>query len=196
MIACIISILLIPICIVISSIIHFQILQVELNLDLSNLIASIMSNNNHLLLFIFTQLLGEFFIIYLLFFNKKGSLSTETNRITKNINTPKTYGNGQYGTAKWSTKKDLKEITKENSISAKGTNILKTNFKKGGIVIGLEKSKKQDKLIFIPEDYHTLTIGSTGAGKTRRLLLPSLCNYIFAGETVICTDPKRRNFTI
>ena len=37
---------------------------------------------------------------------------------------------------------------------------------------------------------HGLIAGSTGAGKTRRLLIPSLCNYLLANESVICTDPK------
>lgn len=40
-----------------------------------------------------------------------------------------------------------------------------------------------------------MIVGSTGAGKTRRFF-PSLCNFMFAGESVVCTDPKRRNITV
>ena len=94
-----------PFCIVFSSIIHFQLSKIPFMLDISVLVNSIISNKNHFLLFLITQLLAEFFVIYLFFFNKKGNLSTETNRITKNIRTPKVYGNGQYGTAKWASKK-------------------------------------------------------------------------------------------
>ena len=51
------------------------------------------------------------FILYLFLFSKKNNLSTETNAITKNIRTPKIYGNGQHGTARWSSKKEvLKKI--------------------------------------------------------------------------------------
>ena len=34
----------------------------------------------------------------------------------------------------------------------------------------------------ITEDYHSLIIGSTGAGKTRRLLLPSAMNYALRSQ--------------
>ena len=126
----IISIILVPFCIVFSSIIHFQLSKIPFMLDISVLVNSIISNKNHFLLFLITQLLAEFFVIYLFFFNKKGNLSTETNRITKNIRTPKVYGNGQYGTAKWASKKEMKEILQENVITTKGNEILKTDFKK------------------------------------------------------------------
>lgn len=87
------SLLLIPFCIIFSSIIHFQLLKMSFVLDTSIIIKSIISNKNHLLLFIFTQAFAEFFIIYIFLLNKKDNLSTETNTITKNIRTPKIYGN-------------------------------------------------------------------------------------------------------
>ena len=153
------------------------------------MIDSIFSNKNHLQLFILMQFFLELLIIYTLAFNKN-SLSTETNEITKSIKTPKIYGHGQYGTARWSNKKELYKKLTVNSINLNDNDVENIRFKKGGIVIGLEKSRKKENLVCISEDYHTLIIGSTGAGKTRRILLPSLCNYLFAGESVICTDPK------
>lgn len=101
------------------------------------------------------------------------------------------YGNGQYGTAKWNTKKQMQKSLNTNILKFKElNNKKKVIFKSGGLIIGQEKRKNKEKLLYISKDYHSLIIGSTGAGKTRRLLLPSLCNYLFARESIICTDPK------
>lgn len=201
LIIAIVSLLLIPFCMIFSSIIHFQLSKMKFVLDISTIIKSIISNRNHLLLFIFTQAFAEFFILYLFLFSKKNGLSTETNAITKNIRTPKIYGNGQHGTARWSTKKELlKKATINTLKTTKDGKIKKVNFSKGGLVVGLEKKKNENKIICISEDYHSLIIGSTGAGKTRRLLLPSAMNYALASSygknknSLVLTDPKGELF--
>jgi type IV secretion system protein VirD4 len=40
------------------------------------------------------------------------------------------------------------------------------------------------------EDYHTLIMGLTGAGKSRRIIMPSLWLFALSGESIIVTDPK------
>ena len=193
----IVSLLLIPLSIIFSSIIHFQLSKMDFVLDILIMIKSIISNKNHLLLFIFTQAFVEFFILYLFLFSKKNTLSTETNAITKNIRTPKIYGNGQHGTARWSSKKELLKKGTVNILkTTKEGKIKKTNFSKGGLVVGLDKKKNENKIICISEDYHSLIIGSTGAGKTRRLLLPSAMNYALAKtqNSLVLTDPKGELF--
>lgn len=197
----IVSLLLIPLSIIFSSIIHFQLSKMDFILDILTMIKSIISNKNHLLLFIFTQAFVEFFILYLFLFSKKNDLSTETNAITKNIRTPKIYGNGQHGTARWSSKKEvLKKATVNTLKTTRDGKIKKANFSKGGLIVGLDKKKNENKIICISEDYHSLIIGSTGAGKTRRLLLPSAMNYALSstyGKTknsLVLTDPKGELF--
>lgn len=193
----IVSLLLIPLSIIFSSIIHFQLSKMDFVLDILIMIKSIISNKNHLLLFIFTQAFVEFFISYLFLFSKKNNLTTETNAITKNIRTPKIYGNGQHGTARWSNKKELLKKGTVNILkTTKEGKIKKANFSKGGLVVGLDKKKNENKIICISEDYHSLIIGSTGAGKTRRLLLPSAMNYALAKtqNSLVLTDPKGELF--
>lgn len=163
----------------------------NLVLDFNTIISSLITNKNHINLFILIQLFIELILIYLFAFSKNSSLTTETNQITPYIRTPKVYGNGQYGTAKWNTKNEIQKNLKTNILSFnKLCNLKEVFFKSGGLIVGQEKKKNREKLLYISKDYHSLIIGSTGAGKTRRLLLPSLCNYLFARETVICTDPK------
>lgn len=190
-----------PVVFLFSSIMHFQLSKIPIILDVSHIFESLISNKNHFLLFLSFQLFAEFIIIYLFVFSKKDSLYTETNAITKNIRTPKIYGNGQHGTSRWSSKKELSKKTTTNTlILDKDGKIKKANFSKGGLIIGLDAKKRKNKITCISEDYHSLIIGSTGAGKTRRLLLPSAVNYGLAscyGKTnhsLILTDPKGELF--
>lgn len=63
-------------------------------------------------------------------------------------------------------------------------------FKKGGIVVGMEKSGGKETLYMIGEDTHTLTIGATRSGKTRCLVIQSICSIALAGESLVISDPK------
>ena len=67
-------------------------------------------------------------------------------------------------------------------------------FPKGGIVVGREKSGGKEKLYFIGEDTHTLTIGATRSGKTRCLVIQSICSIALAGESLVISDPKAELF--
>lgn len=60
----------------------------------------------------------------------------------------------------------------------------------GGIVIGMTKCGKKEKIHYIADDTHTLTIGATRSGKTRTLVLQSICLMALAGESLVISDPK------
>ncbi len=191
MIFIITSIICIPFSILFSTLIHFQLSKMNLIFNFNTIIDSLITNKKHFQLLVLTQLFIEFFLIYLFALSKNSLLTTETNQITPYIRTPKVYGNGQYGTSKWNTKKEIQKSLNTNILKYNElNNIQKITFKSGGLIIGQEKKKNKEKLLYISKDYHSLIIGSTGAGKTRRLLLPSLCNYLLAKESIICTDPK------
>lgn len=58
----------------------------------------------------------------------------------------------------------------------------------GGLMVGMSKDGKQ---IYIDsEDTHTLTMGATRSGKSRTVVLPSVCLMALAGESMIVVDPK------
>lgn len=66
-------------------------------------------------------------------------------------------------------------------------NILET----GGLVLGMKKEGRTREKIFIEEDdYHSLIIGATRSGKTRHIVLPTICTLGLAGESIILSDPK------
>ena len=62
--------------------------------------------------------------------------------------------------------------------------------KAGGIVIGMGRCGKKEKIHYIADDTHTLTIGATRSGKTRTLVLQSICLMALAGESLVISDPK------
>ncbi|MDE7324984.1 MAG: type IV secretory system conjugative DNA transfer family protein [Lachnospiraceae bacterium] len=67
-------------------------------------------------------------------------------------------------------------------------------FQKGGIVVGMEKSGGKEMLYMVGEDTHTLTIGATRSGKTRCLVIQSICSIALAGESLVISDPKAELF--
>lgn len=85
----------------------------------------------------------------------------------------------------------IKELRKISNTRFKLEEVLKNQyFKEGGIVIGLEKGRRKEKLYVITDDVHTLCIGATRSGKTRTVVLQSICALGLAGENMIISDPK------
>ena len=95
------------------------------------MVESITSNHKHWELFILSEFMLEFFMIYVFVFSKNNSLSTETNIITTTIRTPKVYGNGQYGTSRWSSKTEFYKSSHTNMLKkSELDNIENIKFKK------------------------------------------------------------------
>lgn len=63
-------------------------------------------------------------------------------------------------------------------------------FKEGGIVIGLEKGKNEERLYTITDDVHALCVGATRSGKSRTMVLQSICTLGLANENMVLSDPK------
>lgn len=63
-------------------------------------------------------------------------------------------------------------------------------FPSGGIVIGMTREEGTEKLHYISDDTHTLTIGATRSGKTRCLVIQSICAIGLSGESMVISDPK------
>jgi len=61
---------------------------------------------------------------------------------------------------------------------------------KGGAVLGLNKTLDKDNIYFIGDDVHMLCIGATRSGKSRTVVLQSICTLGLAGESMVISDPK------
>ncbi|WP_283230423.1 VirD4-like conjugal transfer protein, CD1115 family [Fusibacillus kribbianus] len=106
-----------------------------------------------------------------------------TIRVTDNIEIPVAVGNGQYGTAKFMEKSDLEKYF---SVYRTGS-----EFKgPAGLVVHMERNGSKEKIYYNTMVPHSLVVGATGAGKTRRILLETMYLQMLSGVSVICSDVK------
>lgn len=90
---------------------------------------------------------------------------------------PERIGHGEHGTARFRTNKELSETLGTFGDSG-GTS---------GVVVG----RKGNQEAWVAEEGHSLVLGTTGAGKSRRVFLPSIATVgTVRKDSMIITDPK------
>ena len=90
---------------------------------------------------------------------------------------PKAAGKGEYGTAHWRAASDL----------ARTLNAWRPASHESGVLVGRAGSAAWVST----KDEHTLLVGSTGSGKSRRVILPTIGVIGTVGkESMVLTDPK------
>ncbi|HPT76975.1 MAG TPA: type IV secretory system conjugative DNA transfer family protein [Defluviitaleaceae bacterium] len=141
---------------------------------------SFLSDKKFLMLFLVMQLPVITFIIYVAWnvdkFKKK-------NRVKDGIGGPEPAGDGQHGTSRWQNEKEM-----DKTATVWYTN---TDLKAGGIIYGMKKINSDKEKIWInTDDVHTLIIGATRSGKSRKIILPSIWEIAKSGESMILGDPK------
>ena len=140
---------------------------------------------------------------------------TDTYKVTDNISVPVPSGQGQHGTAWFMSDKikrrafDYISISKSDPLISRLVSIGENRYRaiengeafnppkadqtltdSAGIVLAREMSRGTERLPCITDDYHTLTIGATRCGKSRCLVLQSICALALAGEGIVANDPK------
>ncbi len=102
----------------------------------------------------------------------------------------RTVGDGQHGTARWATKKELKttyqHIPFRPAQWRKGENLPKTQ----GLVLGCEGKKNAVTALVDSDDIHCLMIGASGVGKTAFFLYPNLEYACASGMSFLALDTK------
>lgn len=109
----------------------------------------------------------------------------DTRFITPQIETPIPAGNGQHGMERFQNEKEKEELYSEFEFSGKET--LDT---KGGVVVHYEKRGAKEIIYYIGKSVHTLIYGSSGSGKTRRILLETIWLQIISGISIVISDVK------
>lgn len=102
----------------------------------------------------------------------------------------KTIGDGQYGTARWATKSEIKKtfvsLPFEPEKWRKGENLPAVQ----GTVVGCRGSGKKTVALVDEGDVHTLMVGAAGVGKTSFFLYPNLEFACASGMSFLQTDTK------
>ena len=103
----------------------------------------------------------------------------------------KTVGQGQHGTARWATKKEIKETYKHIPYEPdKWRTDEKSRPKEQGIVVGCETIGKNTVGLIDTGDVHCMMIGAAGVGKTAYWLYPNIEYACASGMSFLSTDTK------
>lgn len=113
---------------------------------------------------------------------------TRRKRANKDIGGPDSVGQGQFGTARWQTEK---EVEKNFFLWNTGKELPRC-----GVVLGARRHGSKFMSWLDTDDTHTLLIGATRSGKSRRVITPSIRAIARAGESMIIPDPKKELYTV
>ena len=115
---------------------------------------------------------------------------TSSNRYSLDRIKAKTVGDGQHGTARWATPKEIRETFAHVPFQVKAWRSGKNRPKVQGLVLGSTMRKKQVIALVDSDDIHCLMIGASGVGKTAFFLYPNL-EYACASEmSFFASDTK------
>ncbi len=121
-----------------------------------------------------------------------GGLSLLAHYYTLNGIKSRTVGDGQHGTARFSTKQEIKSIYKhipfQPELWRKGESLPAVS--EQGIILGSTGAKSKVTALVDTDDVHCLMIGASGVGKTAFFLYPNLEYACASGMSFLTTDTK------
>ena len=102
----------------------------------------------------------------------------------------KPVGNGQHGTARFATPKEIsrtyKQIPYTPGLWRRGEKLPKVD----GLIVGCVERSGTVTALVDDSDIHTLMIGASGVGKTANFLYPNIEYCCAAGMSFVTTDSK------
>ena len=124
------------------------------------------------MMFIILEIIIASFL--LLFSNKRKNIyHSDKIKLTDKIEVPKPVGEGQHGTSWWLNKKDYEKVFKYNIID-RNKNYNKVTFDSGGVIVNYEREGNIEKIYYIDDNLHVLLVGSSGSGKSRSIIIPTI----------------------
>ena len=139
-------------------------------------------------------LAGSFMLLVISLFVLNLSISNptvanaRTVQVAEGIELPAPAGNGECGTDWFMSEGRKQKVFEVCEYSQKtGFKNLKSD---AGIIVDYEKSGEKEIIKYLTKEVHTIIFGTTGIGKSRRLLLTSVWLDICAGVNICLTDIK------
>lgn len=102
----------------------------------------------------------------------------------------KTVGDGQHGTARWATRKEISQTYTFVPFTPEAWRKGESLPKKQGLVLGCQGPKNKVKALVDTDDIHALVTAASGAGKTAFFLYPNIEYALASGMSFLCTDTK------
>ncbi len=157
-------------------------------MDALSIINTLITEKKVLAIFCVLELMVVSFLI--LFTNgTKNIYHSKKIKLTDKLEIPTPIGDGQHGTSWWLQKNDYDKVFKHNIIN-RNNQYNKISLDSGGIITNFERVSEIEKVHFIDDNLHVLLIGSSGSGKSRSILIPSITMLGLAGENLFISDVK------
>ena len=103
----------------------------------------------------------------------------------------KTVGDGQHGTARWATRKEIKDVYKHVPFKPKEwRDDPDTRPTEQGIVVGCKTQGSETVALVDTGDVHCMMVGAAGVGKTAFWLYPNLEYALASGMSILTSDTK------
>ena len=103
----------------------------------------------------------------------------------------KTVGDGQHGTARWATRKEIKDVYEHIPFKPKEwRDDPDTRPTEQGIVVGCKTQGNETVALVDTGDVHCMMIGAAGVGKTAFWLYPNLEYALASGMSILTSDTK------
>jgi type IV secretion system protein VirD4 len=172
-------------------IIHQLLLGKIKNINYFLAIQALISTKQVQQLYVILLLLVFVFILYLSMDMQQKIAKVDTYMLTPDIELPVSAGNGQHGNARFLNKTEKAKLYGRYEF-ATNTSIDKMPEipGKGGLVVQYEKIGSKEVYYYIGKDWHSLVVSTSGGGKSRSLLMPTLTMQLQSGMSVVVTDVK------
>ena len=119
-----------------------------------------------------------------------GGLSALSHHYTLNGIKSRTVGDGQHGTARWATPKEIKKTYAHIPFQVKEWRSGQNRPTQQGLVLGCKGKKNKPIALVDSDDIHCLMIGASGIGKTAYFLYPNLEYACASGMSWLALDSK------
>ena len=119
-----------------------------------------------------------------------GGLAALSHHYTLNGIKARTVGDGQHGTARWATEKEIKETYAHVPFKVKEWRNGQNRPTAQGLVLGCKGKKGELTALVDSDDIHCLMIGASGIGKTAYFLYPNLEYACASGMSFLALDTK------
>ena len=109
-------------------------------------------------------------------------------KVTDYLSIPVPAGNGQHGKSWFASKEDETRLLHTFIFDSRHPDMVLNE--RPGIVLSMEKRGDTDYIRYFGSFAHSIILALTGAGKTRRVLLQSICLQLMAGDCILVSDVK------
>ena len=119
-----------------------------------------------------------------------GGLSLLAHYYTLNGIKSKTVGDGQHGTARFATEKEIRDTYAHVPYEPEKWRRGEALPTRQGLVVGCKRKTGSVTALVDDGDIHCLMIGAAGVGKTANFLYPNIEYACASGMSWLCTDTK------